>query len=58
MTGDPNTLKLTGEGVPSVPALLSGNQFVIDSDGFSIAGIEQLQERCQFWRQMGPKVPI
>lgn len=58
MTGDPNALKLTSENVPGVPALSSENEFVIDSDGFTTAKIAPLRERCKFWRQMGPKVPI
>ncbi|ORY62210.1 carboxylesterase [Pseudomassariella vexata] len=58
MTGDPNALKLTAENVTGVPPLKSGQEFVVNAQGFSTADLTQFKERCDFWRTHAPKVPI
>lgn len=58
MTGDPNALKLTADDVAGVPPLKSGEEFVIDSEGFTTTNLTQFVERCDFWRELAPKLPI
>ncbi|KAH9902289.1 putative carboxylesterase [Xylariomycetidae sp. FL2044] len=58
MTGDPNALKLTADTITGVPNLESGEQFVINSEGFTTSSLAQLEARCKFWEEMAPKIPI
>jgi len=58
VSGDPNSIKLTAADVSGVPSLASGREFVIASDGFSMAPITQLKQRCDFWKEKAAKVPI
>jgi hypothetical protein len=58
MTGDPNALKLTAANVSGVPALETGQEFVIDSEGFATTNLTQFVERCNFWRQLSQKLSI
>ncbi|KAI1356541.1 carboxylesterase [Xylaria sp. FL0043] len=58
VTGDPNTLKLTASNVSGVPDLETGEEWVIDSSGFTGARLVQLAERCAFWKEVAPRVPI
>ncbi|KAI1312579.1 carboxylesterase [Xylaria venustula] len=58
MTGDPNALKLTASNVSRVPDLKIGQEWVIDSAGFTSAKLVQLEERCAFWKEVAPKIPI
>ncbi|KAI1864259.1 hypothetical protein JX265_008630 [Neoarthrinium moseri] len=58
MTGDPNALKLTAEDVAGVPALKTGQEFVIDSAGFTTRNLSQFMERCDFWREVAPRLPV
>ncbi|KAI0913716.1 carboxylesterase [Ustulina deusta] len=57
-TGDPNALKLTASNVSGLPDLKTGQEWVIDSAGFTSAKLVQLEERCAFWEEVAPKVPI
>ncbi|KAI0537608.1 carboxylesterase [Xylaria digitata] len=58
MTGDPNALKLTASNVSGLPELSTGQEWVIDSPGFTGTELAQLRERCVFWKDVAPKVPI
>ncbi|ETS87918.1 hypothetical protein PFICI_01746 [Pestalotiopsis fici W106-1] len=58
MTGDPNALKLTAANVTGVPALQTGQEWVIDSDGFTTSNLTQFVARCNFWREMATKLPV
>ncbi|KXX74483.1 Acetylcholinesterase [Madurella mycetomatis] len=58
MTGDPNELKLTNESVRGVPSFQSGREFVIAADSFDQVEYTRLEERCDFWKRMAPKVPM
>ncbi|KAI1203799.1 carboxylesterase [Nemania serpens] len=58
MTGNPNALKLTENGISGLPDLKNGREWVIDSAGFSSAKLVQLRERCAFWKKIAPKIPI
>ncbi|KAI8632053.1 carboxylesterase [Xylariaceae sp. FL1651] len=58
MTGDPNVLKLTAHDVSGLPALATGQEWVVDSAGFTTAKLDQLERRCAFWKGIAPKVPI
>ncbi|RYP56533.1 hypothetical protein DL771_011852 [Monosporascus sp. 5C6A] len=58
MTGDPNALKLTADDVPGVPPLDSGEEFVINSEGFTSAKLIRFEERCRLWRELAPRVPM
>ncbi|KAI1426927.1 carboxylesterase [Xylaria sp. FL1777] len=58
MTGDPNALKLTASNVSGLPELKTGQEWVIDSAGFTSAKLVQFEERCAFWKEVAPKVPI
>lgn len=58
VSGDPNTLKLTATDVPGVPALIAGEEFVIDSSGFNNVKIPQLEQRCTFWKKTAQKIPL
>ncbi|KAI4601494.1 hypothetical protein KJ359_011623 [Pestalotiopsis sp. 9143b] len=58
MAGDPNALKLTEANVTGVPSLETGREWVIDSAGFTSSNLTQFVERCAFWRDMAPKLPI
>jgi hypothetical protein len=51
-------LKLTATNVSRVPDLRNGEEFVIAAEGFSAVKITQLEKRCQFWKDMAPKVPL
>lgn len=58
-TGDPNAHKLTSEDVIGVPELReTGEEFVIEEDGFEGVRLEELKERCEFWRDVGRRVPV
>ncbi|KAI0482824.1 carboxylesterase [Xylariaceae sp. FL0804] len=58
MTGDPNALKLTGPGVAGVPPLRESEEFVVDTAGFTTAGLARLEDRCAFWKEVAPNVPM
>ena len=58
MTGDPNALKLTADDVPGVPSLATGEEFIINAEGFATAGLELFEERCALWMELAPNVPI
>ncbi|KAI0189344.1 carboxylesterase [Xylaria flabelliformis] len=58
MTGDPNALKLTGTDVSGLPGLKTGQEWVIDSTGFTASKLIQLKERCAFWEEVAPEIPI
>ncbi|KAK0618147.1 putative carboxylesterase [Bombardia bombarda] len=58
VTGDPNARKLTPPGTPGVPALSSSKEFVVDANGFATAELIQLKKRCEFWRKLGPSIPV
>jgi len=58
MTGDPNALKLTAEDVTGVPALRTEQEWVIDSQGFTTHNLTQFKQRCDFWRQVAPRLPV
>lgn len=58
MTGDPNALKLTADDVAGVPPLGSGEEFVINTQGFTSAELTQFKERCGLWRELAPRVPV
>ena len=57
-TGDPNALKLTALSVPEVPPLSSHKEYVITETGFTTLDYGLLEERCNFWKSIGPKIPI
>lgn len=58
-TGDPNAHKLTNESIPGVPEnWKTGEEFVIEADGFENLRVDELSERCGFWRQVADDVPI
>ncbi|MCJ1371785.1 hypothetical protein MMC20_003004 [Loxospora ochrophaea] len=58
-TGDPNAHKLTNASQPGVPLLAStGEEFVVESDGFENVQIGMLESRCAFWRGVAGKVPV
>ncbi|KAJ8120810.1 hypothetical protein ONZ43_g2578 [Nemania bipapillata] len=58
MTGDPNALKLTAADVSGLPDLATGQEWVIDSAGFTSSNLTQFEERCAFWKKVAPKIPI
>jgi hypothetical protein len=58
LSGNPNALKLTTSTVAGVPALRSGEEFVIAGQGFENANISQLTQRCTFWKDMAAKIPL
>ncbi|KAH6660156.1 carboxylesterase [Truncatella angustata] len=58
MTGDPNALKVTAENVTGVPALTTGQEWVIDSQGFTTHNLTQFKKRCDFWREVAPRLPV
>ncbi|KAJ2901966.1 hypothetical protein MKZ38_001156 [Zalerion maritima] len=51
-TGNPNTLKLTDNDVPGIPELDSGEEFVIDANGFLNVNVPQFEERCAVWQKL------
>jgi carboxylesterase type B len=59
-TGDPNFHKLTNKTQPEVPRLVGGfeKEFVIQDDGFITTTIDQLKDRCQFWKSIAYNIPI
>ena len=58
-TGDPNAHKLTNASEPGVPEnWRTGEEFVIEADGFENVRVDQLNERCGFWRQVADDIPI
>lgn len=58
-TGDPNAHKLTGSTEPGVPLLQkTGEEFVVVDDGFENIHIDQLKNRCDFWRKLGKQIPV
>lgn len=58
-TSDPNAHKLTNESIPGVPEnWKTGEEFVIEADGFVDLRVDELNERCGFWRQVADDVPI
>ncbi len=58
MTGDPNALKLTADDVAGMPPLDSGEEFVINSEGFTSVELTQFKERCDLWGELAPRVPM
>ena len=58
-TDDPDAHKVTNAGVPGVPEnWRTGEEFVIESAGFANVRVDQLNERCGFWRQVANDIPI
>lgn len=58
-TGDPNALKLTNESEPGVPeSWRTGEEFVIETNGFKNVNVNMLDNRCGFWREIAADVPI
>jgi hypothetical protein len=58
-TGDPNAHKLTNGSQPGVPEnWRTGQEFVIQADGFETVNVDELNRRCGFWRQVADDVPI
>ena len=58
-TGDPNAHKLTNSSIPGVPEnWRTGEEFVVEADGFEKLKVDELGERCGFWRQVAKDVPI
>jgi hypothetical protein len=58
-TGDPNAHKLTNQSEPGVPEnWKTGEEFVVKSGGFENVGVEMLDKRCGFWREVADDVPI
>ncbi|GAW22968.1 hypothetical protein ANO14919_125150 [Xylariales sp. No.14919] len=58
MAGDPNALKLTASNISGLPELSTGQEWVIDNAGFTKVKLLQLKERCAFWKEVAPKMPI
>lgn len=58
-TGDPNAHKLTNGSVAGVPeSWRTGEEFVIEADGFEDLKVGMLDDRCGFWRSVAADVPI
>lgn len=58
-TADPNAHKLTNASEPGVPEnWRTGEEFVIEADGFANVRVDQLNERCGFWRQVANDIPV
>ncbi|TVY41690.1 putative secreted lipase [Lachnellula occidentalis] len=58
-TGDPNSHKVTNTSVPGVPENWeTGQEFVIQEEGFRNLRVQELNERCGFWRQVAGDVPV
>jgi hypothetical protein len=57
-TGDPNAHKLTSTSEPGVPNLETGEEFVVNANGFENVKIVQLKKRCDFWKSAARFVPI
>ncbi|KAL4968662.1 putative carboxylesterase [Aspergillus stella-maris] len=58
-TGDPNAHKLTSDDVVGVPEISeTGEEFVIGEGGFENVRLRELEERCEFWRGVGVRVPV
>lgn len=59
-TGDPNALKLTPADVPGPPSVKDGLGWVMDDseEAFRTMDLEQLEEKCAFWRKTGARVPV
>ncbi|CZR50891.1 probable carboxylesterase [Phialocephala subalpina] len=58
-TGNPNAHKLTNSSIPGVPEnWRTGEEFVVEADGFEKLKVDELGERCGFWRQVADDVPI
>ncbi|RDW95031.1 carboxylic ester hydrolase-24 [Coleophoma crateriformis] len=58
-TGDPNAHKLTNASEPGVPETWhTGEEFVIETDGFVTTKVDLLNERCGFWRRVASYIPI
>jgi carboxylesterase type B len=58
-TGDPNAHKLTNASQPAVPELhRSGEEWVIQEDGFRVVKVDQLGPRCEFWRRVATDIPV
>ncbi|KAL8381752.1 hypothetical protein RB595_005833 [Gaeumannomyces hyphopodioides] len=55
-TGDPNARNLTVDS--TVPALDTGYQFHVRTEGFGQLKLSQLPERCALWKRLAPKVPM
>lgn len=58
MTGDPNALKLTKDNVAGVPPLETGDEFVVDDEGFTSVDMTQFKMRCGLWSELAPRVPM
>jgi len=58
-TGDPNAHKLTNASQPGVPeSRRTGEEFVIAADGFENVKVNELDQKCGFWRQVASDIPI
>lgn len=58
-TGDPNAHKLTDESEPGAPeSRRTGQEYVIDANGFETVKTTLLAERCGTWRELAARVPI
>lgn len=58
-TADPNAHKLTNASVVGVPELkATGEEFVIESEGFGNVEIPLLRERCAFWRSVAHEIDL
>ena len=58
-TGDPNAHKLTNKSEPGVPeSRISGEEFVIQANGFANVKTSMLAARCRVWRELASSVPI
>jgi hypothetical protein len=57
-TGDPNRHKLTDASVPGLPDRTSGRAWTITTDGFATRSLAQLQQRCDFWLSVAPRISI
>jgi hypothetical protein len=58
-TGDPNAHKLTDGREPGVPeSRRTGEEYVIQTNGFENVETTILAERCRTWRELAASVPI
>lgn len=58
-TGDPNAHKLSNASEAGVPEnKRTGEEWVVTIDQFETVKLNQLNERCAFWRELGPQVPV
>lgn len=61
-TGNPNEHKITNATELGVPELVTGMEYVIETDGFENVAIgvgeQSLELRCKFWASVAGSVPI